>query len=474
MRAAGHPARPGIRRAPSGVSWVMELGRRELLVWGGVSAATTGGWVRPVGASPSAAEQVEPAGPAPAVRRSALVRIGVDGAIRWQTPVALGPDEFGSQVAVGRGRVFLAQDGALRSYDVTSGRPAWAAPMAGIMWQLLAVDGLVLVVGSSKLRRDLRVAAYDQDTGRHRWTHTSSADAIVLYPIRAGLVAAQQRFTTVALDTATGRVRWTAPVPGHDDGGSCFTQLATSPTVLVQGRLVTTAALDASTGRRLWQRSLAQSAPTAVLTGSVAVLTSLSVGGPTPGGVVAVDARTGAPRWGLASAEQPAAVVAAGYGVVVAVTGSTEARGRTTAVATETGRVLWSTAAPASSDSISATAITAHAVAYIEDYWRASSHHPHRSISLVNRRLSDGRVLYRRPTAQPTAQGTAPHLTGRYLPLVLHPGGRGPISVRLFDLATHQVRYTVPVPHWPTTTPPVLTDGSVITHTAELPAGMPL
>jgi len=280
------------------------------------------------------------------VRRSALIRIAVDGSIRWQTPVPLGPDERGSDAVTARGRVFLAQDGALRSFDVVSGAAGWAQPVAGIVWQLLTVDGLVVVVASSPTRRQLRVSAYDQDTGRHGWTHASDADFIVAYPVRPGLVIAQQRFATVALDTATGRVRWTAPVPGHDDGGSSFTQLATSPSVVVQSGLVTTAGLDAGTGRRLWARAFALDAPSAVLTGSVAVLTSSGFGGSTPGGVLAVDARTGVPRWALRSTGQSASVVAAAAGVVVAVTGDTVAGGRTTAVVTESGRVLWAAGSP--------------------------------------------------------------------------------------------------------------------------------
>lgn len=117
----------------------MQLRRRTLIGWAGLSAA--GAATGPFAAGPAAAGLP--------VRRSALVRVGVDGSIRWQTPVPLGPDEQGSDAVTARGRVFLAQDGTLRSYDVTSGAAGWARTLGGTAVQLLTVDGLVLVVVSS-------------------------------------------------------------------------------------------------------------------------------------------------------------------------------------------------------------------------------------------------------------------------------------------------------------------------------------
>ena len=400
------------------------------------------------------------------MRRSALVRVAVDGSIRWQTPVPLGPDEQGSEVVVGRGRVFLGQDGALRSFDPASGAAGWVRALGGSAGQLLTADGLVLlVVLQGPGGGPARVEAYDQVSGARRWTHPGG-DAVTLYRVRPGLVVAQQRFATIGLDTATGRVRWTAPVPGHDDGGAAFSQLATSAPVIVQGGVTTTAALDALTGRRLWARALPQGPVYPLLTGTVAVLAPTESVGSAPGGVVAVDAATGAHRWTLPAPDQSGAVAVAGYGVVLAVTGGTVQGGRTTAVAAETGRVLWSAPTPAAGPD-SPAAITAHSVAYVEDRWHDAARGPaHRTIALVNRRLRDGRVLYRRPIAQPLPVGPAQR--SRYLPLVLTPGGTGPVSLRLFDLATHQVRYTTRVPHWPARTPLALPDGSVLTLTADL------
>jgi len=170
-------------------------------------------------------------------------------------------------------------------------------------------------------------------------------------------------------------------------------------------------------------------------------------------------------------------VVAAGPGVVVAVTGDTVAGGRTTAVTADTGRMLWSTPVPAAGYGDSPTAITAHSVAYVayvEDLWQHTPGHSHRSIDLVNRRLSDGRVLYRRPTAEPTPQGQPPQLRSRYLPLILTPTGRGPAALRLFDLATHRVRFTVHTPHWPTASPLAVPDGSLVSLTADPQVVVPL
>jgi len=109
----------------------MRFNRRDLFVWGGLSAVTA--TRRPVVAGPAA--------PGLPVRRSALVRVGVDGSIRWQTPVPLGPDEQGSEVVVGRGRVLLGQGGALRSFDPVSGAVGWVRELGGSAGQLLPPTG---------------------------------------------------------------------------------------------------------------------------------------------------------------------------------------------------------------------------------------------------------------------------------------------------------------------------------------------
>lgn len=455
----------------------VDLPRRRLLRWGagsavGVGTAALVGTAADTAAGSPACGSTAAADPP--VRRSALLRIAADGSIAWQTPVPLGQDEQGSAVVAARGRLFLAQGDALRSFDVASGKPGWVRTVSGVPGQLIALDGLVLLVLSSLSGRDQRIAAYDHETGRPRWTHDSAADFIVLYRLRSGSVLAQQRYQTVALNTATGRVRWSAPVPGHDDGGSEFAQLATSPSTVVQAGVLTTAGLDAGTGRRLWSRALPIGAAYPVLTGSVAVLAPEDFGGSAPGGVVAVDARTGAHRWTVTSADESGSVVAAGFGVVVAMTGGTVQGGRTTAVSAESGRVLWSAPIPAASGTEQPSAMTARSVAYLEDLWHDAPGHQHRTISLVNRRLHDGRVRYRHPISDPTAQGTPPQLHGRFLPLVLDPGGRGPVAIGLFDLATHRVRFTRRIPHWPTASPLPLSDGSVVSLTADPQTGVAL
>lgn len=437
----------------------MSLRRRALLGWG---AAATAGAAIGVTAGPALAAT------APAVRRSVLLRYAPDGSLRWHTPVPLGIDERGAEVVAAGGRLFTVQGGALRCFNEASGAPVWVHPVAAVAAGTpLTVGGLVVVVLSTAGGRDARVAAYDQATGRHRWTHDDGADFITLYPLRPGLVIAQERYRTVAVDTTTGRTRWSAPVPDHDDRGQSFAQLATSASTVVQGGLTTTAALDAGTGRRLWAHALPYGAMQPVLTGPVVVLSPQRFGVPGPGGVIALDARTGAHRWTIPSRNESAAVVTTGYGVVVAVTGDTVAGGTTTAVTAATGRVLWSVPVPAAAGEGAPTAITARSVAYIEDLWHDSPGHTHRTIALVNRGLTDGRILYRRPTAEPLPQGPTPRLHSRVLPLFLAPGGRLPPQLRLFDLATHQVRYTTHSPRWPTSTPLVVPDGSLVSLTAD-------
>lgn len=389
--------------------------------------------------------------------------------MRWHTSVPLGADDGGSAAVVTRGRVFLFQAGSLRSFDLGTGRPGWSRPFTGDGAQLVPVDGLVLLGTSddTRPRPRARVVAVDAVTGAHRWSYDPGVDAIQLYRVRPGLVVAQQRYTTVALDTATGRVRWRAPVADGDQQGAAFAQLAVSARTVVQGGEPTSVGLDAGTGRRLWaiRPGIGESFP--FLTGSVALLAPMGSGGSEPGGVLAVDARTGRHRWTVRSADESGSVVAAGHGVVVAMTGGTVQGGRTTAVAAETGRVLWSSDLPAAGADDEPTAMTVDRVAYVEDHWDHDAH-ARRHIALVCRRLRDGRVLYRQPTVEPLTQGPPVRFAGPVLPLVIDPDGRGPGRLRSFSLDRRRVDFTVRLPHFIAASPVVLGDGSLVVPTADL------
>lgn len=438
----------------------MTIARRKVLLLGGAAAVA--------GVAP-AAELTAAAAPA-APRRSALVRYAPDGSPAWTRALALGQDESAGGLVIGGGFVVVAQHRALRAFSIATGTPVWTAPYRGIGYQLLAADGLVLLQVTNDAYSRPRIIAHDQRTGAHRWTHDPRTDFVLLYPLRPGSVIVQARDETVVLDTATGRIRWRAPTPnrGADDGSA--TQIASSDSVVLQGGRSTAVALDAGTGRRLWARTPPIGPAFPYLTGSVALLTPTTGGGDQPGGVLAFDARTGAPRWTVPAADESGSVVAAGHGVVVAMTGGTVQGGRTTAVAAATGRVLWSVPIPAASADDAPTAITSQGVAYVEDLWHDGPSGQHRSINLVNRRLRDGRVLYRRPLPDVITQGEPSDLSGPYLPLLLL--DREGVRIRLFDLRRHRVAFTVRPPHFPTSTPIVLGNGSVLSLTADLQVGI--
>lgn len=293
------------------------------------SAARTGDYGIPGG---------EPAGPfdwayhtGGTVRSSPLVAGGVvyigsagggvhavdaaTGAARWTHPTGGAVD---ASPAVADGTLFITStDGVIHALDAIDGRLSWACDTGVLGASSPAVADDVVVIGGPAHR----LLALDATSGEVRWTHEtagtpadatppaqSSAEPARATPIESSPAIADGTVylndaSLLAVDLATGRLRWAAQIS---------TAPTTSPAVAdgvvytsdVSGALC---AVDAGTGAVRWR-----SAPTGVMfafsTVAVADQTVVAcgqgsvVGGPLgrrlEGGVViALDAATGAERW---------------------------------------------------------------------------------------------------------------------------------------------------------------------------------
>jgi outer membrane protein assembly factor BamB len=162
---------------------------------------------------------------------------------------------------VAGGRLYLAGRESLGAYDAQTGAKIWSHPYADPMdmrTPLLAVSADTLLVGTSGCQS------------------VSDPDGELL-----------------ALDTATGAVRWTAHTEAPDE------TLTVDEGVAVVGGAdagwTATTAFRVTTGRQLWQRPDAMPA-TGVSARGTLLLTDQNADA-RPDGAVAVDIRTGGLRW---------------------------------------------------------------------------------------------------------------------------------------------------------------------------------
>lgn len=203
------------------------------------------------------------------------------------------------------GRVFFdapATDGSpeLRAVDAATGKAIWTLPLDGFVdTDILAVNG-VLVFGAGTwngaTKAGWRLIALDPATGKLRWdaqlgphliVRLAADDRQVFIGFGSGQVQAR--------DAATGTPAWTEHV---------VSRLNVAPTAKgVQvfaassdGELVS---LDAQTGSRQW----ADNAGSAVLT-QVAVADGVGYCGTNDGYLVAFDASSGVEKWRVQSPER--------------------------------------------------------------------------------------------------------------------------------------------------------------------------
>ncbi|MDA8109255.1 MAG: outer membrane protein assembly factor BamB [Betaproteobacteria bacterium] len=164
----------------------------------------------------------------------------------------------------GRLAVVATDGGEVFALDAANGKQRWRARVSS---EVLAAPqlgaGLVLVRSD-----DSRIFAFDEQTGERRWYYQRAAPSLLVrspagMTISGGLVYAGFSGKLVALDLASGNVRWEATValPRGATELERVTDIVGNPAVsgaevcaaAYQGRV---ACFDATSGSQLWSREM--------------------------------------------------------------------------------------------------------------------------------------------------------------------------------------------------------------------------
>lgn len=210
------------------------------------------------------------------------------GGPSWRTGV---PAWRNARLATsGRLVLVTGSDGSTSAVDLADGALLWRTvpPVAAASYALevTSVPGTVLTAATTETGRTFAYAT-DSGSGRLHWTRP---DVAVLAADR-DLTLLGTAHGLEAVDTTTGAVRWRRPDrfgQVRADGG---TVALTDSTLVVPQPGSPALGLDRETGRVRWRGPDTRAATAA---GDVVVV-------PTVDGITAVDARTGATRWTLAT-----------------------------------------------------------------------------------------------------------------------------------------------------------------------------
>lgn len=257
------------------------------------------------------------------------------------TAAAGSPVTFASPVIAG-GRVFLGSDaGRLAAYDAATGERLWSHQTGDMLRGTPAVAGDLVVTGGGL---DGGLVALDAASGEQRWS-VPTPDRLTVYTapsvvdgvVYAATGPSQDREDTVfALDAATGEQLWAT-----DAGTSVFAGPAVGEGLAIvgnadDGELI---ALDAATGAVRWTLTRESDyfiGGTSIVDGTVFVPTTDGDGG---GSLLAVDAATGTLRWEAATHGDGQGSTPAVYGDLV-IAGS-HGLGLVVAYDRETGEQVW-------------------------------------------------------------------------------------------------------------------------------------
>lgn len=223
------------------------------------------------------------------------------GAQRWEVP--FGPSlHAGHPVAAGGVVYFAAADPEsgtvdLHAADAATGGALWACPIGSSIAAAPIVGAGLVYVGGYQLEGPAgttrRVLAIDTATGRVRWVYPSDLDLSGQFALdRERLYLGADGGVVIARDAATGAASWTARVGGR---------LSNSPEVggglvYVGTRDGAMTALRAEDGTERWKLEVGSP----VLT-QVAVAGGRIFFGSSDGILHAVDAATGAEEWAVRS-----------------------------------------------------------------------------------------------------------------------------------------------------------------------------
>jgi outer membrane protein assembly factor BamB len=241
--------------------------------------------------------------------------------------------------AAGPGVVYCADDGAVVAVSSAGGRVIWRCDLDAAINEEITQPGGVYANGTLYTTASPPpftkgyVIALDSASGRKKWTAPAPTVPTALN-VTDGVVYTGWATgdsigpgVLVALDGATGARRWTSPLP-----------LAPGPLAVTDGAVVggrgtfsgsnVTFAVDAQTGRELWRT---QGLPVTGIAADDGVVYTLSVT------LQAIVARTGRQLWSQYSLPDTPGMIALAGGVLYA-----EAYPSLYAVSAATGKPLWS------------------------------------------------------------------------------------------------------------------------------------
>jgi outer membrane protein assembly factor BamB len=247
----------------------------------------------------------------PAVVAGVVYVASVDGTIyaieaatgqeRWHDATG---EKITTAVAVAQGTVFAGTvDGSLYALDATNGEHRWSAATGSVTASSPVVaDGRVIVAAAPN-----QLLALDAKSGTKLWGKVISTDMRSV-AVGGGIAVVGSRPAglayLVALDTATGDLRWRntmAPVlPPAIGDGTVYTNSGDGVD-----------ALDAGTGQQRWQFAATLSVVQIAIAGDAVILCRAD------GDVIALDAATGQRRWQIATGDG-ATGAAVGAGVIYA------------------------------------------------------------------------------------------------------------------------------------------------------------
>lgn len=201
-----------------------------------------------------------------AARDGTVVRVDpASGRVQWRSNA--GQPLIGGVGSDGETTVVAGRDGSLIALD-RDGAPKWSVPSGAEVVTVPSVAlGLVLVRTS-----DNRVAAFDADTGKRRWTFQRQGPPLVLRQTSLIAMDASAAYVglpggrLVSLSLAAGALRWEAAVamPRGSNEIERIADVVGSP--LLSGREICAVAFqgragcfDTSSGRARWARDLSSS-----------------------------------------------------------------------------------------------------------------------------------------------------------------------------------------------------------------------
>jgi outer membrane protein assembly factor BamB len=241
------------------------------------------------------------------------------GRLRWTAPLPIGRTPGLTRVAAGAGRLCATAGSTLLGLDPASGRALWAHEVR------TRFAGSPVVAGDRFLVTDGAGTTAVADDGRLLWRHDDGRVNPTDLAVADGAVyaaTADDEGTLLALDLASGAVRWSAKTRQRPTSSSSPPAVTGGIVAVLSGAAVV--AYDGATGAVRWQAPGRDAAVAGVGTWPVA-FDGLVCSTGVDATVEAFDASTGAEAWSAPSTAPSTAPalrsVAAGPGTVLTVDG---------------------------------------------------------------------------------------------------------------------------------------------------------